>query len=108
MIHNEIEIISGKYQLRKMTKTQVKKIIQNNNKFHGFICGNKVNPVHIAEGWHLGAEIDMNDTDEFEKYVKSFETGLVIYTPGLGQYAHYYQIVDSSDEKELTNHVTNI
>lgn len=94
MKHNEIEITSGTHKLRKMTKTQVRKTIQNEGEFHGFICGNKVNPAHIAEGWHLGSPLDMNDLDEFEKYVDGFATGLVVYTPELGTYPHYYQIIN--------------
>jgi len=94
MIHNKIEVQSGKHRLRKMTKTQVRNSIRDEGRFNGFICGNRVHPAHIADGWHLGMRLDVDDIEQFETKVDSFETGLTVYQPELGQYPHYYQIID--------------
>lgn len=96
MIHNKIEVKSGACRLRKMTKTQVRKSIRDTGWFHGYICGNRVNPAHIAEGWRLGMRIDMNDIQQFEKQVRDFETSLNMYFPEQGQHPHYYQIIDEA------------
>lgn len=100
MIQNLTIVNSGKYKLQKRTKAQVKKIIREEGKFDGFMCGNRVNPSHIADGWHLGVKIDPKTVDQFEDNVKELETGLNIYTPELGQYAHYYQVLEVKTEKE--------
>jgi hypothetical protein len=96
MIHKKIEIKSGNVRLRKMTKTQARVAIRDHGRFHGFICGNRVNPAHIADGWHLGMRIDANDVKLFDTQAADFETSLVIYTPELGQYPHFYQIIDEA------------
>lgn len=96
MIHNKIEVKSGNYQLQKMTKTQVRVAIKGGAPFHGFLCGNRVNPYHIADGWCLGMRIDPKDIDDFEQQVSDFETSLTVYTPELGQYPHFYQILEEN------------
>lgn len=101
MIHGLHTIKSGKYELQKRTKTQVRNIIRDEGEFNGFICGNKVNPWHIADGWRLGVHINPKTIDQFENSVEKFETGLRVYTPELGEYAHYYRIVNTiEDDKE--------
>lgn len=92
---------SGKYVLEKKTKTQVRKIINEKGVFKGFICGNKVNPFHLADGWGLGAHIVFENVDEFNEYVERFETGLNVYTPELGTYPHYYQIIEENEESRV-------
>lgn len=96
MIHKNIEIKSGKVRLRKMTKTQVRVEIRDHGWFHGFICGNRVNPAHIADGWHLGMRIDLNDVKLFDTQAADFETNLAVHAPELGQYPHFYQIIDEA------------
>lgn len=82
-----------------MTKTQVRNSIWDTGSFHGYICGNRVHPKHIADSWHLGMRIDVNDIQQFETQVSDFETSLTVYQPELGRYPHYYQIID---EIEIT------
>lgn len=96
MIHKNVEIKSGNVRLRKMTKTQVRVEIRDHGWFHGFICGNRVNPAHIAGGWHLGMRIDANDVKLFDTQASDFETSLTVHTPELGQYPHFYQIIDEA------------
>lgn len=96
MIHNLIEVKSGKHRLRKMTKTQVKVAIRDTGWFHGYLCGNRVNPSHIADGWNLGLKVDTNDIKQFETMADDFKTNLSVYTPDLGEYPHYYQIINQS------------
>lgn len=89
---------SGKYLLEKKTKTQVRKIIREEGIFKGFMCGNKVNPYHLADGWGLGTHVVFEDVNEFNKYVENFELGINVYTPELGTYPHYYQIIEEKEE----------
>lgn len=96
MIHQMIEVKSGKYRLRKMTKTQVRVEIRDHGWFHGFICGNRVKSAHIADGWHLGTRIDVNDVQLFDTQAADFKTNLVVHTPEFGQYPHFYQIIDEA------------
>lgn len=96
MIHNNIEVNSGGYRLRKMTKTQVKVAIQDDGYFNGFLCGNRINPKHIASGWHLGSKIEVDNVEDFETRADEFKTGLTVYTPQLGDYPHYYQVIDEA------------
>jgi len=88
---NSIIVTSGTHQLRKLTKTQVCAVIRNTGSFDGYMCGNYVNPFHIAAGWHLGCAVAFTNTDEFEKFVEEFNTGLHVYSTELGRYAHYYE-----------------
>lgn len=97
MTTNSGSVKSGKYHLRKMTKTQVKMRIRDKGVFHGFMCGNKANPFHIADGWYLGMKVDITNIQELEDHVDSLTTSLNVYTPELGRYPHYYLIV-SEDE----------
>lgn len=94
MNHNKIEVKSGNFRLRKMTKTQVRNTIRDEGGFYGYICGNRVNPAHIADGWYLGMNIDVHDIEQFETQVNNFEMGLTVHQPELGQYPHYYQVID--------------
>lgn len=96
MIHNRIEIKSGEFKLRKMTKTQVRIAIRDTGWFHGFMCGNRVNTSHIAGGWHLGVRIDVNDREQFDVQANDFKSSLVVHTPELGLYPHFYQIIDET------------
>lgn len=87
---------SGEYALLKLTKPQVKNIIKRDGLFHGFMCGNNVNPFHIVEGWRLGSEFKVKSIDAFENQIKQLELGLTVYTPELGTYSHYYQIINEN------------
>lgn len=99
MIHQNIEVKSGKHRLRKMTKTQVRVEIRDRGWFHGYICGNRVNPAHIADGWHLGMRIDVNDIKQFDTQADDFGTSMAVHTPELGQYPHFYQIIDDTSSQ---------
>lgn len=97
MIQGGMLVTSGKYRLQKRTRSQVRAIIRKEGKFDGFMCGNKVNPTHIADGWHLGYRLTVNNLDDFENNVEKFETGLRVYTPELGAYAHFYRIIEDEN-----------
>lgn len=83
-------------KLVKQTKAQVEATIRKGKHFKGYLCGNKVNPYHINNGWHLGYYIEVDSIDAFRKEVERFETSLWVYTPELGRYPHYYEIVDAN------------
>lgn len=92
--HNDIIVQSGEHTLQKHTKPQVKKIIETEGQFKGYLCGNRVNPHHISDGWGLGYYIELDSVEKLESARESFETGLQVYTPDLGSYAHYYRIIN--------------
>lgn len=105
VIHKDIIQKSGDVTLKKFTKTQVRKEIKQNGNFHGYLCGNRVAPSHVADGWHLGVGINCDTIKEFETAVTQFEQSLNVYTPELGSYAHYYQIVDATERNaQLRRH----
>ena len=86
-------INSGKYNLRKLTRPQVQKVIISENVFNGFMCGNKVNSYHIADGWCLGHAVELTSIDDLNEQIEKMTTSLLVYTPELGSYPHYYQIM---------------
>lgn len=105
MIHSEILVKSGKHTLQKLTKTQARNEIKKNGSFTGFLCGNRVNPSHIADGWYLGIETTCTTLPAFEQAVDQLELGLRMQGPELGTYAHYYKIVDAEmRNKKLRRH----
>lgn len=93
MIHKHIIVKSGPHVLRKMTKTQVIKEIRDAGSWHGFLCGNRVNPAYIAEGWHLGMRADVTSETALRTLCDTFETGLKNDAAELEDYPHFYQIV---------------
>lgn len=56
-----------KKEYKKVSRTIVKKEILENGIFKGFIVGNKVNPSHFFEGWHLATLVEIPSLDDFEK-----------------------------------------
>lgn len=97
MIHKEILVKSGSHTLQKLTKTQARNEIKNQGSFQGYLCGNRVNPAHIADGWHLGIETTCTTLEAFDQAVAQLERGLGIQGTELGTYAHYYKLVDDSE-----------
>lgn len=109
MIHSEILIKSGGHTLQKLTKTQARAEIKNNNQFHGFICGNRVKSSDIADGQNHGIEINIDNITEFNNTVAVFQRRLfeqsVTTDLNCGDYAHYYKIVDAElRNKQLRTH----
>lgn len=93
-MNNKLRIQSGEKLLEKLTKTQVHKHIKETGSFKGYMCGNKVNPAHIADGWHLGFYVECDNIESFNQEFEKFDLGLHVYTPELGTYPHYYRIVE--------------
>ncbi|WP_078598620.1 hypothetical protein [Evansella clarkii] len=93
-LNQAVILNSGGLTLQKVTKAQVRKVIREKGSFRGFICGNRVNPAHINDGWHLGMQFEAKNVRDFQERVDNFEVGLRVHTQGLGSYAHFYQIVE--------------
>ncbi|MGX1195792.1 hypothetical protein [Metabacillus sp. SLBN-84] len=106
--HDKTEIRSGALSFRKLTKTQVRSVIRNSGWFHGYLCGNRVNPSHLADGWNLGMKIDTNDLKQFETMVDDFQTNLSINTPDLGQYPHFYEIVKGDERNDAKRETASV
>jgi hypothetical protein len=71
----------------KETKTQVKKHLAQGKPWRGYICGNNVNPYHVASLSHCGDYIKVATIEEFEEVLSNF---LYYLEPELGRYASYY------------------
>ena len=80
-----------KRQLKKMTKREVKKQIRETGAFTGYLCGNKVNPFHVNDGWHLGMHVTETSVESLDDTIERFETGLRLHTPQIGTYCHFYK-----------------
>lgn len=93
MLQRNIPHKSRHYQLRRINKAHVRHIIQTEGAFHGYICGNDIQQNHIAQSWNFGEEIQIDNLDEFNSYVKDFENVLFQYAPELGPRPSFYQIV---------------
>lgn len=75
--------------MKKLTKTQVKKIIRDTGKWAGYIVPCKVNTFHIVGGWGLGMKVEFTDLEEMEKTLNSFT--YYNCNSELGNYVAFYQ-----------------
>jgi len=73
---------------KKLTKTQVKSLLKKGKAFEGFIVGNKVNPYHFFNGWHLAFNAKFESVEDLEKTVSNWN----YYNANneTGMYCHYY------------------
>ena len=95
--HNDVVITSGARTLQKCTRSQVKKIIRETGRFEGYMCGNKANPHHVADGWRLGYHFEVDSEDAFERTRDNFERGLYAHIPELGS----YPLLTAEDESTI-------
>lgn len=77
--------------MKKLTRTQVKAILKKEGSWRGYLAGNKVNPFHINDGWHLGQEVVFHSLDEMEKEAEAMLLSLCVYTPELGNRVAFYE-----------------
>lgn len=83
----------SKYTLRKLSKPNAKHAIRDNGFFRGFITGNFVNPLDLIADETLGLKVNVTTLQEFERKFDAMQDDLELYTPWLGKYPSYYQII---------------
>lgn len=91
---NNNTITSGQHKLKKLTKAGVTRLVRDTGWFHGYICGNKVDPKHLSDKRGLSMRVDTNSLVDLQVIIDEFEVELRVFTPELGSGLHYYHIVD--------------
>jgi hypothetical protein len=82
----------------KQIKTQVIKEIKEKGYWEGYLVGNRVMPIHVKGGWHMGCRINRIQFTEFitiEEKLRFFDDtvkGYLSYLDAeLGNGVHYYK-----------------
>lgn len=91
-------ITNSKYKLRKQTKSEVRREIQEEGTYNGLMLGNKADPLNMEDNWKHTLEINIKTEHELTLAVDEYLHILMLNRHRQGKYPNFYKIIERIDD----------